>query len=59
MALCVPASCYPEDILTALKDPLKRFGTQYNLKIEASIQKGYCQAAHEAPKFSNSAIAYW
>ncbi|XP_033222638.1 uncharacterized protein LOC117176493 [Belonocnema kinseyi] len=58
MALCVPASCHLEDITTALKEPLEKFSKQYNVEVQASIQKDLCQAAHEATEISNYAIAY-
>ncbi|XP_033222639.1 uncharacterized protein LOC117176494 [Belonocnema kinseyi] len=58
MALCVPASCHLEDITTALKKPLEKFSKQYNVEVQASIQKDLCQAAHEATEISNYAIAY-
>ena len=59
MALCVPASCYPEDIVSALKEPLEKFSSKYNVQVQATIQKDLCQAAHEAREFSIYAKIYW
>ncbi|XP_033222633.1 uncharacterized protein LOC117176489 [Belonocnema kinseyi] len=47
-----------DNIVTALKEPLDKFSKQYNLRVQASIQKDLCQAAHEAKKISIYAIAY-
>ncbi|XP_033221998.1 O-acyltransferase like protein-like isoform X2 [Belonocnema kinseyi] len=58
MALCVPAGCHPEDIVTALREPLENFNKLYNVQVQASVQKDLCQAAHEAKPISNYAITY-
>ncbi|XP_043485002.1 uncharacterized protein LOC122512923 [Leptopilina heterotoma] len=59
IALCFPAKCRTNDIIAALKEPLKKFNEEYNLKIQATIRPEYCHANHEISKFSNYDKAYW
>ncbi|XP_051158030.1 nose resistant to fluoxetine protein 6-like [Leptopilina boulardi] len=58
MALCFPAKCQTEDIVAALKQPLDKFGAEYNLQVEASIIPMYC-ASKEAQKFSIYDIIFY
>lgn len=59
MALCVPASCHPDDIVAALNEPLEKFSKQYNLRVEASINKELCHSAHEDKKLSHNTYIFW
>lgn len=53
MALCFPADCKTEEIVAALKQPLDKFGKEYNLQVEASILPMFCsRPSEEVPKFS-------
>ncbi|XP_051158232.1 O-acyltransferase like protein-like [Leptopilina boulardi] len=59
MALCFPAKCQTEDIVTALKEPLDEFSTKYNIKVEASILPMYCSSlASNQDAFSNYEIIF-
>ncbi|XP_051158233.1 nose resistant to fluoxetine protein 6-like [Leptopilina boulardi] len=58
MALCFPSKCQTEDIVAALKQPLDKFGAEYDLQVEASIIPMYC-ASKEAQKFSIYDIIFY
>lgn len=59
MALCFPADCQTEDIVAALKEPLKKFGIDYNLQVEASILPMYCSnPSNETADISNYEIIF-
>ncbi|XP_043465527.1 O-acyltransferase like protein-like [Leptopilina heterotoma] len=58
MALCFPAKCQTEEIVTILKEPLDEFGRKYNIQVKASISPMYCASA-EAQSFSNFDIIFY
>lgn len=57
MALCFPAKCQTEEIVTILKEPLDKFGRKYNIQVKASISPIYCSSA-EAKNFSHFDIIF-